>query len=538
MCSSAALAGTVSLVYAALAMPDSLVAKWLIPPLAIAGVTTIDTSGGLPTTVGAVTSVTTPTPAPLRKMKLGINLEPGAYYGGNRIYANLAADAWRVSSASGAPVESYFDANRNVVKVQTGDTVHRMILRPTANYLRKSVDIVCRWDGVGKVEMLSQPSIRNLTIGTNILRYTQIYTTSGHLWQIMYLRSVDASNPLRNLDCRESTADRTTLFDPTYVAGVKRYSTVRFMDWQSMNGNKPVTWATRTTPAMGQVIGVNDGHAIEHMIALANEAKVNPWFCIPWNADDDYVRRFAELVRDTLDPNLVAHVELANEVWNWSFSVTSQARDEGVAKNLSADTNVAMLYRYAEKTAHVMDIWKDVFAGKEKRLVRILAAQSDNPWSGNMMLNFRDTPAHIDALATAPYFGGDLKAYTKTSSDPAAMFAALKVKLDSVMGQALQNKQNAANKGLRYIAYEAGQHWVGEDVALLTRLERDPRMGQLYTYYMSRWNNEVGDLMVLFNDYGSISKFGAWGAAEYIGQPLTEAPKAKAIQLFLASIGK
>ncbi len=65
---------------------------------------------------------------------------------------------------------------------------------------------------------------------------------------------------------------------------------------------------------------------IEYMIQLANEAHANPWFCMPWNTDDDYVRKFAEKVRDLLDPSLVAYVETGNEVWNFSFGMTLQAR--------------------------------------------------------------------------------------------------------------------------------------------------------------------------------------------------------------------
>ncbi len=49
--STVAVAGALSLVYAALEMPDSSVAKWLVRLLAIASVGSVGSAGGLPTGV-------------------------------------------------------------------------------------------------------------------------------------------------------------------------------------------------------------------------------------------------------------------------------------------------------------------------------------------------------------------------------------------------------------------------------------------------------------------------------------------------------
>ncbi len=51
------------------------------------------------------------------------------------------------------------------------------------------------------------------------------------------------------------------------------------------------------------------------------------------------------------------------------------------------------------------------------------------------------------------------------------------------------------------------------------------------------WQRDIGDLMTLLSDVSPISKYGAWGLQEYVGQPLRDAPKAKAVSLFLASQG-
>lgn len=532
--STAAMAGAVSLVYAALEMPDSLVAKWLLRPLAATSVATVGASGGgLPSGVGSTTTQTSPVPASIKPTKLGINLIPGDYYAPTRIFANLAADyGWRVQVNGGGSADSYYDANRNVTKVNAGDTVFRYILRPTAFYQKKSADIICRWDGVGTVRPARPAYIKNIVTGANTLRYTHTYTNPEG-WMFVFLDSVDANNPVRNFDCREAGADRNALFDQTYLSMVKPYNTVRFMSWQLTNDSNALTWSKRTTGAMGQIMG-SDGVSIENMVALANQAQVNPWFCMSWNADDDYIRRFATMVRDTLDPNLKVYVELSNEVWNYGFPQTLQAQQEGLASGLSSNAFQAMLYRYAEKTAHVMDIWRDVFAGQSSRLVRVAASQGANPWTIQQVVQFRDTAQHIDAISSAPYFNGELNG---SVTDLNVLFAELKTTLDLRMNEAKQYKQLADQHNLRFIAYEGGQHLLG-DVTLMDAMNNDPRMGQLYTYYLQRWNNEIGDLHTLLADIGPTSVYGSWGHVDYIGQSPLKKPKAKAVMLFQATVGK
>lgn len=53
---------------------------------------------------------------------------------------------------------------------------------------------------------------------------------------------------------------------------------------------------------------------MEAMLDLANRLDADPWFCIPHLADDDFVRRFAELVKQRLEPERSVYVEYSNEV--------------------------------------------------------------------------------------------------------------------------------------------------------------------------------------------------------------------------------
>src|SRR5581483_8613189 len=127
----------------------------------------------------------------------------------------------------------------------------------------------------------------------------------------------------------------------------------------------------------------------------------HPWFCMPHRADDDFVRRFARLVHERLDPGLKVYVEYSNEVWNYQFGQTRYAQEQGTALKLGNPEN---LRYYSQRSVEIFKIWESVF-GRTKRLVRVLAAQAVNPWSSEQVLKWHDAYQHADALAIAPYFG-------------------------------------------------------------------------------------------------------------------------------------
>ena len=487
-----------------------------------------------PTPTSSKTSSTAET-----KAQYGVNLAPPDYATGGRPFVNLlAGSGWQHVSTTNKYTQmtgSLLNIDREVPSLSVGEKIARVIQAPLAAVAGKSVDVKCTWLGSGKVA-LSSWIVKNPNYKSNSVKFT--FVPNGSQGAVFYIKETDPSNPIRGLDCREADADPTAIFTKDYIDTIKRYSVVRFMDWQSTNKNNAVNWATRTKPGSGVVRG-DDGVALEYMVDLANETGVDPWFCMPWNADDDYIRRFATYVRDNLNPGRKIYVETSNEVWNWGFKVTHQARDEGKAAGLSQVDGSAVLYRYVQKSIAVLDIWADVFAGQPDRLVRVLATQNDSPIVSEKILPYLDAWKHVDALATAPYFAWNLNNNPIAEKGIAAFVTTtLPDRMDDVLAKAARHKANAAKYGLRFIAYEGGQHVVGADVPLLQKIERDPRMGALYTRYLTKWRDEIGDLMTLYSDVGPISKYGAWGMQEYAGQPASEAPKFAAVSNFLSGIGQ
>ncbi len=493
----------------------------------------------------SITAPVAPTPTPSAtprpaagRTSVGMNLSGPSYYGNERSFMNLLAGSrwFYISPAnvwSTMPADR-LNANRDVISIKTGESAARAIQAPNAVYQGKSVDIRCRWNGEGTI-YFSPWVAKNPVVSSNSARFTWV-SEGENLRPYLHVTKSNPSNPIRNLDCREADADPSLIFSSEYIAEISRYRVGRFMDWQNTNANLPVTWETRTTATSGEVIG-DDGVALEYMVALVNQARIDPWFSIPWNGDDDYVRRFAEYVRDNVSPDLKIYVEVSNEVWNWVFKVTTQADNEGKQRGLSQATGAAMYMRYAEKTIQVMKIWEDVFKGQTGRLVRVAATQNAMPYYATKIFEFPQLSDHVDALAVAPYFALTAETEPTAATNLDDFFAnVLPSRIEAAFKSTDQHRAIASQYGKRLIAYEAGQHLVTPDLAVAQRVQRDPRMGQMYTMYLNEWNRRYGDLIMLYQHITSISKYGAWGLQEYVGQPASQAPKYAATLEFIADM--
>ena len=464
---------------------------------------------------------------------IGVNVSTINTWDGSRPFMNLIyGSSWQSRDPSGAgrDVEvSQLDSAGWVKSLPAGYQATRTL------YGVADADVICRWQGNDHGSMrvvVNESEVRQTRMrGANELRF-RYSLRSPHDPPLPSIRyTVDPADYVRNLDCREADAKPGVLFDPTFLRTIDGFSVIRFMKWQAaVEANTAVNWAGRNTPSSGDYLG-KDGVPVELMVSLANEVGADPWFAMPWNADDDYVARFATYVRDNLPLGRRVYVEVSNEVWNGSYAVMRQAQREGVAEGLdNADGEYGQaMARYAEKTRQVMGIWSKVFDGQSDRLVRVASAQNVSPFWSERILAHGDTAASIDALATAPYWElGDDEARGKSLDD--IMSHSLPAKIAETLDWAKKQKAVAAKYGKRYIAYEGGQHvWLNNNQPLVAQIERDPRMYNLYKSYIGRWNRDIGDTMALFALTGGIGKAG-FGLVEYAGQPVSEAPKMRAVR--------
>jgi len=121
-----------------------------------------------------------------------------------------------------------------------------------------------------------------------------------------------------------------------------------------------------------------------------------------------------------------------------------------------------------------------------------------------------------------------------------------KVSLPQAIACMRAQKKAAAERGLRLLAYEAGQHLVGiqgaENDEKLTQLllsaNRHPRMKDLYARYLDAWAKEGGDLLCHFNSVGGWSKWGSWGLLQFGDEDPVLSPKFSATMRWAKSLGQ
>ena len=340
---------------------------------------------------------------------------------------------------------------------------------------------------------------------------------------------------------------KTKIFNPKFLEKISPFQTLRFMDWMKTNNSPQQYWQDRPLPNKASYAD-SLGVPLEVLIKLTNQLNVNPWFNIPHQADDEYVNKFAQLVKKTLKPNLTIYLEYSNEVWNPQFQQFSWVRDKGFVKNQNSPYQ-----SYGIRTAQICQVWKQVFDQRKDRVQCVMATQTANPWVAEQVLKcpaWQQSPCYkhgIDLLAITGYFSGELGKPKNADivrgwlSDVHNNPFDLAIKQlnngeifptkDSVE-DTIKHFQNytkvATEYGLKLVVYEGGSHVVGvqgiENDPELTEffidLHRQAAFYDLYQKLLQGWQDNSGQ-RTLFMHYGDISrpsKWGSWGALEHLEQ--------------------
>jgi len=352
-------------------------------------------------------------------------------------------------------------------------------------------------------------------------------------------------------------------FAPAFLERLRPYQALRFMDWMQTNNSVVTSWNTRATPTDARY-STAKGVPAEVLIELANVTSASAWFTMPHQADDTFIRSFAELTKSLLAPALSIYLEYSNEVWNDVFSQGSWVEAQGNAAwpGGSASGFTKRINYYGRRSAEVCEIWRSVFADAPGRVICVTASQAANSWTASEALNcpmWSGGPCvnrGISALAIAPYIGdyignednastvsswssrsdGGLLPLFRELTDGAVISAGPQ---GGALSQSFswidQNKSVAQQFGLALVAYEGGQHLVGTGSAannqritkLFTQANRDERMESLYLNYLQGWSSRGGGVFMHFTDISDYSVYGSWGALEEIGQ--VSSPKYNAL---------
>ncbi|HIK33440.1 MAG TPA: cellulose-binding protein [Oscillatoriales cyanobacterium M59_W2019_021] len=420
---------------------------------------------------------------------------------------------------------------------------------------------VVRYEGSGKMTY-GRNAIQDESASSPNRDVIEVNPERGSM-TVLTITETDPNDYIRNITVVPEEYldeyDRGEIFNPLFLQVIDKFRAIRFMDWMRTNHSEQSEWRDR--PKVEDLDYRYAGVPIEIMVALANKIHADPWFNMPHLATEEYMQEFAKYVRDNLDPDLTVYVEHSNEVWNWGFEQAQYANKTGRQRwAVNGDPEKAPGNSYMQwhgmRTAQMCDIWKGVFAGQTHRVHCTLGIQKG--WEGleQGALNCPKWVEEgneacykhgIDSIAITTYFSGCLNG-KKNDEEATAIVRSWFSEPDGGLTKGMEQIENAAHfpckntssgddfsyhkqvadeYELQLLAYEGGQHITGnshptqndEDfIKFHIGLNRDARMYDRYQEMLNNWKNSGGALMMHFVDIATPSKFGSWGALEYLTQ--------------------
>ncbi len=510
---------------------------------------------------------------------IGINIEGVEDFMGSIIFKNmfLMGRQWNQGTCS----KNLLDAQGYPLSVPLpggavcgdgGSIPWTLIERDTGGHYPAGV-YKLMFDGIGTLHA-TYDAIDTTCTSTGTANCSVQVNPSGTGVRIEILSS-SAANHVRNIrfvPAQFESSYATDPFYPTFAASLANFKILRFMQFFRTNGNPNVTWADRRLPdyytqaSYGQ--NMNNGSAIEWAVDIANMANANIWVNIPYLADDDYVRNFADLVRDRLHSNLKVYVEFSNEVWNQTFleeylqgacfeNPSGQQACVNTCKNYSniklpnGDYDAYWNHNeckdlehqtswYAQRAAHAFAIFDQEFAATPGRLLKVLAWQAVSSWWGGIVMDkfngLTYNPAHVkaDLFAIAPYFPGENVYASLTPSTPlSTIFQGFASDIANKTMFDTGYKDAAQNHGLLLTTYEGGistPNPGGVMPSNIVTANRDPQMKQIYLNYMQMLHEYGFDTFMQFQNvfydeyYGW--QHGTWGLLEWQDQDPNSTPLA------------
>ncbi len=460
------------------------------------------------------------------------------------------------------------------------------------------------YEGQGTVSYGGSVTVLEHTPGRDVL---SVQSSANSYWYIEISGS-NTSNPIRNIrvyppggacshdasisctqnsqcgsgnTCRIYATDTNPpLFRADFLRDTRGMSVIRWM--QPMRTNEagierivnPSDW-TQVQSAMYRV------PPPEIIGAAANTLRNDVWVTMPVNGSDAFVRNFATRLRDSMtsqgNTQSRVFVEYSNESWNGAGDYADEQRivaQNGCRRSTNSDLRsgcdqdqnpgngiyceghpwptrvnacvTAEFREFSERTVEIGRIFKEVFSNSP-RVVRVMASQVNGVFRHEMLLNWKNAGAEIDALATAPYFGGDLGTRSEVVSwSLDQLFNELNTNSMTDVTNWISNDYNWLRQyypNIDLIAYEGGQHLVGVGalmdnasiIDLFRRANNDPRMASVYARYLDIWRLGGGKTFAHFVDVTPQSRYGNFGAKTARTQPDENAPKQLALNSFIAS---
>lgn len=396
---------------------------------------------------------------------------------------------------------------------------------------------VCLYEGQGDIRFFFDAKVATSSPGR-----IELDVTPSHAGIFMKIVRSEKNDHIRNIRVIMPGFENSyelQPFNPVFLERLKPFKVIRFMDWQRTNDSVVQQWAQRTKPS-SYTQADRAGVAIEYLVDLCNRIDADPWFCIPHQADPDYIRGFAGLVKDSLRHERKMYIEYSNEVWNAMFGQYRWVEAHG-------DPALSHARKYASFARQAFGIWQEEFGDQKGRIIRVVSGQQVRPGIAEDIIEYLGRGG-LDALASSGYFGLGAEGYKalQTLGPRATAHDVMRSVYENMRAHELpameKHAKIASGYGIRYVTYEAGQSIcpfpLGSSPPYLQALWDAQESPELYSTYREFIASCREMNLTLFMAFAFVSaqdtKSGSWGHLEYLDQPTTEALK---FRVFLDELG-
>lgn len=551
-----------------------------------AGLLGVGASGFLALNVGSSAGSSIPKNSDFPKLPIGMNLagiadwEPGFPF--RNVF--LGSRSWLTRNLDGSgphstETQSSFQYDNDGYPLQVpvaspGNPVLQTVFTYLPNSPKPGVYILLH-EGEGEFEGAGSTKLLWSSPGRVKLRLS--HPPDGTV-PIVIKRS-KLGNHVRNIRLVAEADEKVDLdaspFLPEFLDFCRPFHCLRFMDWGSTNNSLEEAWESRKSRTFYTQVGrtgdpeatygpaptqfqymYSGGVAIEYMIQLCNKLQINPWFCIPHRATDDYIAQFARLVKEQLDPRLKVYVEYSNEIWNWQFHQAGwmlrsplagalvEAKGGSPWKNTSKKEGKDHPERIGALFRRAFAIWEREWTGADRtRLIRVCAVQAAWADASQRTVKWCVENGGADVVSPAAYAGPNKETYDSWEAAGESL-TPQQVVADVMSGRDMARSENstaaivryAAERGVKYVAYEGGQHIQPKGQAelpynaALGAAQYHPAMYDLYVE-MLRLHRDLGcEMFCHFSSVGRQgTRWGSWGAKASYEEADDVSPKMRAL---------
>lgn len=357
----------------------------------------------------------------------------------------------------------------------------------------------------------------------------------------MAITLTGTANGVRNLKLlRPGYTSDEQVFTDDYLKSKEPFGAVRLMNWTLTNDSKVSRWDDRCKPTDAQ--WSIKGGPWEPWLDYAAKHHKDLWLCVPHQADDDYVRKLAELCKARLgDAPVHLFLEHTNEYWNRQFKQAKWIEEKAkqVAGEWKLDEPRAgsddLRHRYhAKRTLDIGRIFREVVGEDDLRIRPVLTGQlavPDATVKAVEWIEHHHGPAkkHLYGVAPAMYFGnnGDKVASLEASAQALAEHLQSSAgnwsKPGSKTGAAYRKfHELAKRKSIRTIAYEGGadlgqapgkikKEDLKRFIAARAQCQAHPATGEALKRHFDWWFANGGQEYFYYKDFSIYNKSGYYG---------------------------